>query len=99
MNLTRNLPAANSTATSDFADKVAELKTLITELAKTAPGAAQENIHALSKQASAKAGDAARSVVKTVRENPIPVIALAAVGTGLLAWYAYSRFTAESSSK
>ncbi len=100
MNLTRNLPAAHSTSTSDFADKLGELKTLIADLAKCAPGAAQENLSAATKQATARASDAARTVVKTVRENPVPAIAIAALGTGLLAWYAYSRFTAsESASK
>ena len=89
----------NTTSTdhSDFSEKLCELRTLLGELAKSAPSAASETFDELKNKASAlcdsceeKVTDVTHSVVKTVKQYPAQV-ALAAVGAGLIAWWLFSR--------
>lgn len=86
---------------SEFSEKLVELRTLIADIAKSAPAAASETFDDLKAKAaglcesacdSAESGlkGATSTVVKTVKEHPAQV-ALAAVGAGLLAWYLLSR--------
>lgn len=82
---------------SEFADKLSELRTLISDLAKSAPSAAGETFDELKNKATSLCEDAesgvakaTHTVVKTVKEHPAEV-ALAAVGAGLLAWWLLSQ--------
>lgn len=86
-----------STEPSEFSAKLCELRTLLGELAKSAPSAASETFDDLKSKASElfdscedKVTDATHSVAKTVKKYPTQV-ALAAVGAGLIAWYLLSR--------
>ena len=81
----------------EFSEKLAELRTIIADLAKTAPAAASESFDDLKAKASAFCescegglNKATHSVVRTVKEHPAQV-ALAAAGAGLLAWWLLSR--------
>jgi ElaB/YqjD/DUF883 family membrane-anchored ribosome-binding protein len=92
-----SLRNTNSTDHSDFSAKLCELRTLLGELAKSAPSAASETFDDLKSKASAlcdsceeKVTDATHAVAKTVKQYPTQV-ALAAVGAGLIAWWLLSR--------
>lgn len=81
----------------EFSEKLAELRTLITDLARTAPAAASESFNDLKEKASAFCESceggldkASHTIVKTVKEHPAQV-AIAAAGAGLLAWWLFSR--------
>lgn len=81
----------------EFSEKLAELRTIIADLARTAPAAASESFDDLKAKASAFCescegglNQATSSVVRTVKEHPAQV-ALAAAGAGLLAWWLLSR--------
>ena len=87
----------SSTNGTEFSEKLSELRVLLTDLAKSAPGAASESFDNLkcktsSMVDSAETGlsNATHAVVKTVKEHPAQV-ALAAVGAGLLTWWLLSR--------
>ena len=91
-----SLRNAASTNHSEFSEKLSELRTLLGELAKSAPSAASETFDDLKSKASAlcesceeKVSDATQAVVKTVKQYPAQV-ALAAVGAGLIAWWLLS---------
>jgi hypothetical protein len=84
-------------SSEEFSEKLAELRTLIADLARTAPAAASESFDDLKAKASAfcescegSLNKATHSVVRTVKEHPAQV-ALAAAGAGLLAWWLLSR--------
>lgn len=86
-----------STNGHEFSDKLGELRTLLGDLARSAPAAASETFDELKSKASALCDScegtlnkATHTVVKTVKEHPAP-IAIAAVGAGLLAWWLLSR--------
>jgi hypothetical protein len=89
-----NNPSCTVTSDSEaFTAKLSELRDLIAELAQCAPKAASEGLQTLKSQATAKAGEAAKFAVKTVKENPLQVgLAVAGAGlAGVLAWYLISR--------
>jgi ElaB/YqjD/DUF883 family membrane-anchored ribosome-binding protein len=75
--------AENTTA---FADKAAQLKTLVEELASAAPSAARD----VACQAKERAIEAGKKVCAAVRKHPVEATAIA-VGVGLLAWWLLSR--------
>lgn len=86
----------SSTNGSEFAEKLSELRALITDLARCAPAAAGETFDELKNKATSlcdgaenTVAKATHTVVKTVKEHPAQV-ALAAVGAGLLAWWLLS---------
>jgi hypothetical protein len=97
---TATRPLRSTTASTnghEFSEKLTELRTLLADIAKSAPAAASETFDELKTKASAfcdvcedGAGAATKSVVRTVREHPAQV-ALAAVGAGLLAWWLLTR--------
>lgn len=81
----------------EFSEKLGELRTLISDIAKSAPAAASESFEELKAKATALCDSceggldkATHTVVRTVKEHPAQV-ALAAVGAGLLAWWLLSR--------
>lgn len=93
---TASRPLRSSTNGSEFAEKLSELRTLITDLARCAPSAASETFDELKNKAAsicdgAESGvaKATQTVVKTVKKHPAEVV-LAAVGAGLLAWWLLS---------
>lgn len=90
-------PLQSSTNGHDFAEKLGELRDLLADIARAAPGAASETFEELKNKAAAVCescehglSDAGQRVVKTVKDHPAQV-ALAAVGAGLLAWWLLSR--------
>lgn len=99
-------PASRTLRTSanghEFTEKLGELRSLLAELAKSAPAAASETIDELKAKAQAvcesceeRLHSATSTVVKTVKEHPAQV-ALAAVGAGFLAWWLLSRNSSKS---
>ena len=89
--------AASTCNDTAFNAKLGELRTLLADLAKSAPAAASETFDELKNKASAlfdtcdeKVSDASHAVFKTVKEHPAQV-AIAAVGAGLLTWWLLSR--------
>lgn len=94
---TASRPLRSSTDDSDYSAKLGELRSLLSELAKSAPAAAGATFDELTHTASslcdgAESGiaKASHAVVKTVKDHPVP-IAMAALGAGLLAWWLLSR--------
>lgn len=92
---TRNL--RSSANGHEFTEKLGELRTLLADIAKSAPAAASETFEDLKAKATAACdscegglNSATHAVVKTVKDHPAQV-ALAAVGAGLLAWWLLSR--------
>ena len=78
---------------AQFAEKTAQVKQLLAELAALAPGAAREQISSLKDSASwlyqqgaRRAKDAGSKVVTTVKQRPAETV-LAGVVLGLLAWW------------
>jgi ElaB/YqjD/DUF883 family membrane-anchored ribosome-binding protein len=97
MNIASTLRNSTNSKPSEFAAKLVELRTLLAEIAQSAPSAASESFDELKHKAAAlcdnceeKVSDVTHTVVKTVKEHPAQV-ALAAVGAGLLAWWLLSR--------
>lgn len=87
----------SSTNGHEFSEKLGELRTLLGDLAKSAPAAASETFDDLKAKAAALCDScegtlnkATHTVAKTVKEHPAQV-AIAAVGAGLLAWWLLSR--------
>lgn len=87
---------------ADFTAKLGELRTLLADLAQSAPAAASETFADLQKKAASlcdncekKITDATHSMAKTVKEHPIQV-AVAVVGAGLLAWWLLHRCSCKS---
>ncbi len=87
-----------ATGSSDqFAEKAAQVKDLLAELAQLAPSAASEQLVALKQSASwlYEAGadelkKAGTKVVETVKNRPLQT-ALVGAGIGLLAWWLVAR--------
>ena len=84
-------------ASQEFTRKATELRTLVEDLANSAPDAAKEQILGLKNgiaslldQGRDGMGDVANRVVATVRAHPVQVAA-AAVGAGLITWWLLSR--------
>jgi hypothetical protein len=95
--VTETAPDASYHATQEFTRKASELRTLVEELASSAPDAAKEQIlglkngiSSLCDQGKDCTADLANRVVSTVRAHPIQVAA-AAVGAGLITWWLLSR--------
>lgn len=87
----------SSTNGHEFSEKLGELRSLLGELAKSAPDAVVGTFDELKAKASALCdsceggiGQVTKSVTKTVKEHPAQV-AIAAVGAGLLAWWLLTR--------
>ncbi|MBA3699878.1 MAG: hypothetical protein H0W78_13600 [Planctomycetes bacterium] len=85
---------------SDFSEKLGELRTLLSDLAKSAPAAASETfddlkckVSDLGERCESGISSATKSVVKTVKEHPaqVALAAVGAVGAGLLAWWLLSK--------
>jgi ElaB/YqjD/DUF883 family membrane-anchored ribosome-binding protein len=84
-------------ATQEFTRKASELRSLVEELAHSAPDAAKEQLAGLKDGIAslcAQGGDCTKNVanrvVATVKAHPVHVAA-AAVGIGLVAWFLISR--------
>jgi hypothetical protein len=84
-------------ASQEFTRKASELRTLVEDLANTAPDAAKEQILGLKNgiaslldQGREGTQGVANRVVDTVRTYPLQVAA-AAVGAGLITWWLLSR--------
>jgi hypothetical protein len=87
----------SSPATEEFTRKAGELRTLVEELADSAPDAAKEQITNLKNgiatlcdQSKNVTAGVANRVVDTVKAYPLQVAA-AAVGAGLITWWLLSR--------
>ncbi len=76
--------------TTDFATKAAQLKCMFEELCACAPSAASTAASDAACQAKAKAMEAGRKVIDTVRRHPVESAAIA-IGTGLLVWWLVNR--------
>lgn len=100
-----NTPNAEPTTPGQgFGDKLTELRALLGDIAKAAPGAASDAFDELKNKAKAlcdchpETGEGCeakpcamtRTVVKVVKEHPAQV-ALVAVSAGLLAWWLLTR--------
>ncbi len=99
-NLMRN--SMNTATPDDFASKLGELRSLLSDIAKSTPAAASETFDELKIKASAlceaceeKVSDATDVVVKTVKEHPAQV-AIAALGVGLLTWWLITRVSTKA---
>jgi hypothetical protein len=84
-------------ASQEFSRKAAELRTLVEELANSAPEAAKEQIlglkdgiASLCEQGTECTIGVTNRVVATVRAHPYQV-AVAAIGAGLITWWLLSR--------
>src|SRR5258708_5967032 len=78
---------------ANFAEKAAEVKNLLAELATLAPGVASEQLAALKNSASwlyqggaKRIRDAGTKVVETVKRRPAETV-LVGLGLGLLTWW------------
>jgi hypothetical protein len=83
--------------TSEFSSKLGELRTLLADLARSAPAAASGSFEDLKAKATefceaceGKVSDATKAVVQKVKERPGQTL-MAAVGAGLLTWWLLSR--------
>ncbi len=78
-------------STTAFADKAAQLKALVEELASAAPSAAKD----VACHAKERAIEAGKKAYEVVRKHPVEVTVVA-VGVGLLAWWLLSRSSAKA---
>jgi ElaB/YqjD/DUF883 family membrane-anchored ribosome-binding protein len=94
---TRNrLNNNNETNGHEFSEKIAELRSLLTDITKSAPSAASDALDdlkskalALCDQCEEKTENMAKAAYKTAKEHPAQV-AIGAVGVGLLVWWLMS---------
>ena len=91
--------------TTRFAEKAAEVKNLLAELATLAPGVAGEQLASLKSSASwlysggtKRIKEAGAKVVETVKRRPTETV-LVGVGLGLLTWWLLSQRKSEDATQ